>query len=182
MNWLAFGVILWLAFGIELGLRDAVRVGDIAPSAVIPLVVYVSLALNPRQAAWVALIAGALIDITWTIDRPGETVGHTVGPWAIGLLAGVQLVIALRGLLIRRHPLSLAALSLGCALIAQIVVTAIMSFRAVAGDSIEWVPASQLGARVLSAAATGMAAAILWVPLRLADPLLGLSSDRARRF
>ena len=55
MNWIVFLVVSWFAFGLEAGF-DALRLapGDVAPSFVIPIIVYIALSAPAKHALWAA--------------------------------------------------------------------------------------------------------------------------------
>lgn len=184
MSWIVFLVITWLAFGLELGFRDALRLapGDVAPSFVVPMLVYVALSAPPRQVLWAALFTGALIDVTWAVPRTDAAVDASVlGPHALGLLIAAQFVLAVRGMVIRRHPLTLVVLSVAAAAVMEVVVVALMTTHELYGDPIQFSPTGELVSRLLSALYTA-ATALGWaVVMRLADPLFQFQHDRVRR-
>lgn len=138
MNWYTFIFAAWLFFGLELGLKHALALGDwgVAPSFVVPLAVYVSMAAPPSRAVWACLILGIGLDLTWsppTAQGPGTTI---VGPYALGLMLGGQLVLALRSMMIRRNPLTMTFLTLLASLVMHVVVMAMLAARSLFGDSI----------------------------------------------
>lgn len=181
MNLVLVAVLGWLAMGFETGLKGtlAVRLGSVtaAPSFVLPLAVFIALCAPPMQAMWVCLALGLLMDLT----APQMTVGDdlvVIGPYALGFAAACQLVLAMRGVVIRRHPLAVVMLSILAAAVMQIVVTAIFTARHAMGDQIIWNPSQELMARLLSAVATGATALVIAVLLSPMAPLLGLPSGR----
>lgn len=183
MNWLVAAVTAWVFFGLELGLRDALRLGsgDIGPSFVVVLCAFIALHAPPKTAQWSALLLGVLADLTWQLERVGGGAAYTIGPTALGLWLGARLVLAARGSLRRGHPLTLAAMTLATAAVAQIVVTALLSARSVYGDELPWSPSQELFRRLLSAVYSGGLALVLWVPLRvLITPVIGFPADRVR--
>jgi rod shape-determining protein MreD len=184
LNWVVFLVVGWVAFGLELGLRDALRLapGDVAPSFVVPVMVYVALSAPSKQALWAAILLGALVDVTWIIPRTDAAATASVlGPYALGMLVAAQFVLAVRGLVIRRHPLTLTVLSMIASIIASVVVVAFLTVRSLYGDPIEFSPTSDLGSRLLSGLYTG-ATALGWAfALRLVDPFFGFHHDRGVR-
>jgi len=184
VNWIVFLVVTWFAFGLELGLRDALRLapGDVAPSFVIPLLVYVALSAPARQVLWAALLLGVLADVTWLIPRTDAAATATVvGPYALGMLVAAQFILAVRGLVIRRHPLTLTVLSVAAAIIASVVVVALLTVRDLYGDPILFNPTSQLVSRLFSALYTG-ATALGWaLVLRPIDPFFQFHHDRGTR-
>ncbi len=184
MSWVVFLVVTWVAFGLELGLRDALRLapGDVAPSFVIPVMVYVALSAPSRQVLWAAILLGALIDLTWMIPRTDAAATASVlGPYALGMLVAAQFVIAVRGMVIRRHPLTLVVLSIVAAVIANVVVVAFLTMRNLYGDPIEFSPTADLVSRLSSSLYTGATAFAWALALRLADPFFHFHHDRGVR-
>ncbi|USO00144.1 MAG: hypothetical protein H6810_05640 [Phycisphaeraceae bacterium] len=183
MSWIVFLVVSWIAFGLELGLRDALRLspGNIAPSFVVPVMVYVALSAPPKQALWSALLLGALLDLTGEIARTDMTAAWILGPSAIGLLIAAQFVITVRGMVIRRHPLTLVVLSIVAAGVAQTVVVAFLTVRHLYGDPIAFAPTGELVTRLGSALYTGATAFVWAIVLRPVDPLFRFQHDRIGR-
>jgi cell shape-determining protein MreD len=179
VNWLVFAFGAWLMLGLELGLKTTLRLGDtgIAPSFVAVLAVYVASAAPARAAQWACLILGALMDLTAPVSRVDAASTFTVlGPNALGALLMCQFVLASRGLLFRRNPLTLAVLTgVGFALW-QIVFTAVFSVRNLLGDPIVWSATGQLVTRLGSSVYTGVAALPIALLLLLFGPLFGFQS------
>jgi rod shape-determining protein MreD len=184
LSWIVFLVMTWVAFGLELGLRDALRLapGDIAPSFVVPLMVFVALSAPPKQAVWAALILGVLLDLTSLVPRTDAASMLTVlGPNAIGMLIAAQFVVAVRGMVIRRHPLTLTVLSIAAAAVVQTVVVAFFTVRDLYGDPILFRPTGELVSRLLSALYTGATAFAWALLLRPVDALFRFQGERGGR-
>lgn len=162
MNWIVFALFAWIAFGLEIGLRPLISPGDgsIAPSFVIPLLVYVSLWAPARTALWAALILGLGADLLSSIDLAPSGNATIIGPRAIGYLLGAQLVIASRGVVIGRSPVTMVVLSIGAAFVAGVVAVALFTLRSFY-DPVVWSPGHQLGVRFFSALYTGVSALAL---------------------
>ena len=159
MNWIVFALMAWLAFGFEIGLRPLISPGDgsIAPSLVIPLLVYVALWAPARTALWAALILGLCADLLSSIDLAPTGAAIVIGPRAIGYLVAAQLVIASRGVVIGRSPVTMVVLSVIAAFVAGVVVVSLLTLRSFY-DPIVWDPGRQLGVRFFSALYTGVSA------------------------
>lgn len=169
MNWIVFALAAWIAFGLEIGLRPLISPGDgaIAPSFVIPLLVYTSLWAPARTALWGALILGLAADLLSTIDLSPSGSATIIGPRAIGYLLAAQLVIASRGVVIGRSPVTLVVLSIAAAFVAGVVAVSFFTLRSFY-DPIVWSPGHQLGVRFFSALYTGVSAlamALVLIPL-----------------
>ncbi|MEZ6244232.1 MAG: hypothetical protein R3B57_14450 [Phycisphaerales bacterium] len=171
MRWIVFALVSWVAFGLEIGLRPLLSPGqgNIAPSFVIPVLVYVALWSPARTALWAGLILGVVTDLTSAVDLNPVGAATVIGPHAIGYLLAAQLVVAARGVVIGRRPVTLVVLSVLAALVAGIVVVALFTIRGFY-DPIVWRPGSQLGFRTLSALYTGLTAAAMYLVL---TPLAG---------
>jgi len=182
MNWIVFLVVSWFALGLEVGF-DALRLapGDVAPSFVIPILVYIALSAPAKHALWAALLIGALLDLTWIIPRDDLAEATVIGPNALGALIATQLVLSLRGMVIRKHPLTLVVLSIASASVMGVVVVAFMTLRELYGDPIDFSPTGELGTRLLSALYTGATALVWAVVLRLMEPMFLFQHDRGMR-
>ena len=185
MNWLAFAFIAWVCFGLETGLQDALRLGErsVAPSFVVPLVVYVALSAPPRIAAWAAVLLGLAMDLTWSPGVVGGGTAHVVGPYALGFLLATHLVMASRGMVLRQHPFTLAVLSVLAAAVAQVAVVSFLMLHTVVYGDLVWSGTSELAGRMFSAGYTAVAGLLLALPFRFADRIMGFPIDRhGRRF
>ena len=182
MNWITFLIVAWLAFGVQMGF-DAFRLapGDISPSFVIPLIVFVALSAPARHALWAALLLGLLIDLTWLVPRTDGGEAIVVGPHALGALLATQLVLSVRGMVIRRHFLTLVILSMVSAAVVAAVVVAFMTVRDIYGDPIEFRPTGELVSRLLGAVYTGGGALAWALVTRLIEPGFQFHHDRGMR-
>ncbi|MEM1329236.1 MAG: hypothetical protein AAGG07_01615 [Planctomycetota bacterium] len=177
MNRLLFALLAWIALGLEVGLRPALRLGTtgIAPSFVIPLAVFIAASAPPRTALWSCLALGIAVDLLGPAAGSSQVV---LGPNALGYLLAAQLVLALRGVMVRRNPLSLAFLSVMAAATTGVVVVACYAARGLLIDPIGFAPAPELGTRLLAAlytAATGLFMALVLLPLA---PTIGFGTER----
>lgn len=183
MNWLSFAVVAWLFLGLELGLRDALRLGDsaVAPSFVIPLLVYITLSTPPRTATWIAIALGLTLDLSWVLVRANGPAGYVVGPYVLGLVLAAQLVHAARGMVIRNNPLTITCLSGLAAMVAHIVVVAVLTLRGAGIDNLDFNPTGQLQSRFFSALYTAILAFFLSFVFTRIEPLMGFHLDRYGR-
>ncbi len=183
MNWLVFALVSWVAFGLEIGLRPLLSPGqgNIAPSFVIPVLVYVALWSPARTALWAGLILGLAADLTSAIDLNPVGAATIVGPHAIAYLLAAQLVVAARGVVIGRSPVTLVTLSVLASLVSGILVVAILTIRGFY-DPIVWSPGAQLGFRTLSALYTGLIALALYLILTPLGGAFSFQHAPAARF
>lgn len=178
-------VLGWLCLGLEAGLRGilSIPVGSTAaaPSFAIPLMVFICICAQPTQALWSALALGLAMDLIWQHPTAGEPL-TVIGPNAVGFFIAAQFILAVRGLVIRRNPLTAAALSIPAAAIVNIVVVAILTARYLWSPALAWAPTSELGARMLGALLTGVTGLVLGVLLMPLGPALGMTTGQNRSF
>ncbi|CAG1005390.1 hypothetical protein PHYC_03226 [Phycisphaerales bacterium] len=184
MNRIGLALLAWLFLGLETGLRGTLRLWspEVSPGFVFVLIVFIAMCGPGRAVAWWALAGGLLIDLTTPLAlKTAGPAAVIVGPHAIAYLVGAQLVLAMRGVMIRRNPLTLGFLSLGAGLVAHAVLVAIFWIRA-RFDPIEFHATSELVDRLAGAAYTGVVAiALAFVLLPMAE-FIGLPSQTRGRF
>lgn len=183
MNWAVFAIASWLLFGAELGMRIALGPSWMAPSFVLPLLVFVGLFAQPVTVYWAALALGLVTDLTNLVEA-GDGGGRLfiVGPYALGYLVAGQLVLTLRGIMIRRNPLTMGFLAIVASIVAHIVVIAFMTAHKLYGEPVVWTAGTELAHRLGMSVATGVSAfalSLLFFPL---SPALGLATGQPRRF
>jgi hypothetical protein len=183
MNIMLVTVLTWLALGLEMGLKSTlgVRLGSVvaAPSFVLPLAVFIALCAPAMQASWACLVLGLFMDLTSPVALPGDSL-VVIGPHAIGYFLACQFVLAIRGVVIRRHPLAVVVLSIVAAGIMQIAVTASLTLRAVLIDqAMIWSAKHEIVERLASAVVTGGTAFVVAIILAPMAPLLGLPAARS---
>lgn len=186
MNWTVFLLSLWLLLGLEIGLKPALALGPttIAPSLVLPLVVFVAMHAPAVGALWAAAIAGLLLDLTFPIGLEGGGEVRVPGPAALGFVLAATLVLSLRSMLIKRNPLTLLAMAIAGAIVSAVVVVALFTLRQATGDPIAWHAGSELGSRLASSLYTGVAGLLEALILFPMAALFGFTSHHAgqRRF
>jgi len=184
MNWFVFAFISWIAFGIERALLvyfDAGS-GGVLPSMIIPLLVFVALHAPRTQTLWAAIILGVLSDLLAPMVHVDGGASTVIGPHALGYLLVCQFVFAIRGMVIRRNPLTLIFLSIVGSLIAQIVIVAVFTIRGFGDDPIVWSAGIELVQRSLSALYTGLGAIALAIVFFALEPAFGFHSPAPTRF
>ncbi len=188
MNRLVFALLAWVMLGLETGLKDLFTLGrtGVSPSFVVVLAVFVAMHAPASFAVWGGLILGVALDLTASIDlEQGYAPAFVLGPHALGLALGVQAVLTLRGIMMRRNPLSLVFLSVVACGAMEVVVVASHTLRWAYGDPIAWSPTGELLARLGSAIYTGAAGLVLALLLFPLASLCGFpqqgSAWRARR-
>ncbi len=176
MNWVVFAIIAWALFGFQVGLRDALQLGasSIAPSFVIPLVIFVALWARLGAAMVAALIIGLTLDLiyTWPTDRGEELV--IIGPWSFGCMLAAYTVLNLRTMMFRRSIVTVAILSVIGAAIAQIFGLALVTVRSTYDDILLPSAAAELWPRLASSIYTGALALVIAPALHFISPWLGM--------
>lgn len=182
MNRLAFALLAWLLLGLELGLKGALEVGStgIAPSFVVPLGIFIALGATPVRSVWFCIVLGLLLDLAASVAVRAGGSATLIGPWALGMALAAHLVLALRAMMIRTHPLTLAFLSLVGMAVAQIVIVAILTAHNLVYGDLVWHAGGELGRRLGSAVYTGILAFFMALVLVPAAPMLGLQLGHSR--
>lgn len=171
MNWIAFAAAAWLCFGLELGLKSALGLGStgagqVAPSFVIPLAVFVALSAPALHTLWACLLLGLVMDLTWIREQ------MVVGPWALGFLLAGYLTLNVRGLMIGRNPVTMTVMSIAFAALASLVVVAVTMIRSwLYGAPAPAAPGADLAVRLGSALYTGAAGLVMFFLLAAAAGL-----------
>jgi rod shape-determining protein MreD len=184
VNWFVFAFISWIAFGIERALLvyfDAGS-GGVMPSVVIPLVVFVALHAPRTHTIWAAIVLGVVSDLLSPMVHVDGGASTVLGPHALGYLLVCQFVFAIRGMVIRRNPLTLIFLSLVGALIAQILIVAIFTLRGFIDDDLFWRAGPELIQRLLSAVYTMLGAIVLSFVFFALEPVFGFHSAVPTRY
>jgi len=181
MNWPVVALALYLTLGVELGSRAALTIaGSFVPSLLIALVALIAAFAPMTAALWIALLAGALTDLTTPV---ATTSGPTIvlGPSAVGFVVGTYAVLTIRGLFLRRHATSLVVLAVIAATCAGLTAAGLLAIRQIT-DSGFTLAGPQVISRLGSALYTAIPAALLALLWRRAMPLLGLNDPFARRW
>lgn len=186
MKAVTFALLAWVFLGLELGLKGPLGFGPssgVAPSFVFVLLTYIAMAATPKQTAWAAIILGLLMDLTNQYMLKGRLEPAVVlGPNALAYMLGAQLILTLRGVMIRRNPFTLGFLACVGSIVAAITLVGVFSVRAMLESRQSWQPTHELWEGVKSAVYTGIAAVPLALVLMPSGPFLGLPGPQARRF
>lgn len=184
MNWLAFAAVAYALVGLERGVRDAIALGPVAPSLVLPLAAFVALSAAPMQAMAACLVLGLALDLTgqWAMQAGGGVQsGAIIGPYALGAVVLCQVVLALRGVLVRNHLATLAVLTfLGTAALHAVVVLVAL-VQLAWGTPLAFEPAREALVRLGASAYTALLAVPIGFMLAAIHPLLGLGTARPWR-
>jgi hypothetical protein len=153
-----------MLLGLELALKPALALepSGIAPSFVLPLIAFVALHAPAMPTLWVALAIGVVLDLTDPVLAADGRYEITVmGPMALGCLAAAYTSLTIRGLLVRRNPITLIVLAVMVTLVANLVAVSMFSMRSVYDSAVALRPTDELVRGVLSAVYTGVSATVL---------------------
>lgn len=162
MRWPVAVFAGWVALGLDVGMGRHLAPGQshVAPSFVLPLVVFVALNAPAIPTMWTAFLLGLFLDLT---SFRGESATITVGPHVFGMLAAAYLVQTLRGVMMRKSIVALVVLSIPAKLLAGVVTVFLLTLRSMytggLGAGVEFGPMGELWRALLSALVTGFSAA-----------------------
>jgi len=178
MRWPVALVFAYVLLGLELVLPRELRLGAaaVAPSLVIPFVIFIAMHASPARAYWFALLLGLTLDLL----TPYEGRLVVPGPHALGLAAAVFLVVTIRTI-ITRNLIGLIVFSILGAALSQLVVVALLTFRSMYSAPTAWQPRQELIDRFFSSLYTGATAAVLGLILLSCAPLFHFNDPYARR-
>jgi rod shape-determining protein MreD len=184
MNWFVFAFVAWIIFGLELALIPIFDAGSggVHPSMVIPLMAFCALYASRKQALWAAIILGIFMDLVSPMAHLDGGSVVIVGPYALGYLLACHFILAIRGSLIRRNPLTLVIISIASSFIAQVVVIAIFTARDLGSNPLVWDAGDQLVQRSFSSLYTGLSALVLSILFFALAPAFGFHSSVPTRF
>lgn len=175
-------IVAYVMLGLELSVKRALAIGppgaaSIAPSFIVPFLVFLALSAPLVPTLWVALVLGLAVDIC---SPRGASADLVVGPYALAFMAGAYFVFTMRGLM-RRHWLSVIFLSIVASILIELVVVAFFSVRGLysASDFVAW---RELLRRAAGSVYTGVTAAILAAMLLPASGVFGFNEQQHRRF
>ncbi|MBN4052779.1 hypothetical protein JYU07_00705 [Roseiflexus sp. AH-315-K22] len=177
MNWIIIAIMGWVALGLDTGLVGALELGHsgISPSFVVVLAVFVGLAAPPVQAVWTCLLLGLAVDLLspLSLTAPQGASATVVGPYALGYVLMAQFLLAMRSMLMRHNPLTMAVMAFVGFLIVHVFVSAAYTLRGFY-DPIAWDMSAELVRRLGVAAYTGVVAFPLALVLVPMAPALGM--------
>lgn len=184
MNTLVFALAAWICFGMELALPPVLdaSASGVRPSFIVPLLVFVALHAETRKTLWVAVVLGVVADLLAPVALHGGGSAVIIGPHAIGFLLAAQLTIAMRGVVIRRNPLTLVVLSVLAMFASAVGIAAVMGCRTFFDSSVVWRGARELIPGFWSSLYTALSALLMSFPLFAAAGVFGFVHPQAQRF
>ncbi len=160
MKWPLFVAAALLALVADASLMPGFEVAGVSPRLLVILVAFVAIHADGPRVTWAALLAGGLMDLSEPSMTGPRAPFFLIGPHALGLVFGVQAVLGLRGVIVRRNPLAIGAMCLVLSLAGGLVWVGWWTLRAWYPDSPPpWSDGSslwQLWHQCLQAIATGV--------------------------
>lgn len=179
MNWLVFSILAYLFTALQLGLSPTLaihsRFGTIAPHLELALLVLPGLFAPSRQAVLSWAVMGLILDLAMQPYAGGATI---IGPYALSYAAGGYVVLQLRTMVVRTHPLSWCFACFVGGLASMLVVTGILTLRAWYDPAMQIRPSAELTARILDVLYTAPFALLFAWPLMKISPALGLQLSK----
>jgi len=129
MRWPVLIVTALFVLALDTALLHVLAIGPVVPSALPALMVFIALSAPRRVVLWCAIWLGLLVDLTSPQVGEEGRVLHLVGPWALGYLFAVNVLLPLRTMVFRRNPFTIAVLTMILVIAAAIVATLLWSIR-----------------------------------------------------
>lgn len=180
MNWPVFAIIAYIMLGLERGLRDALAIGPVQPSFLLAVGAFIALSAPPIHAVWACLVLGLALDLTGGWPMQGIPAQPLIGPYALGGVLMAQVILTLRGKLVRHHLATLAVLTLLGVLAAQALVVLLLSVQKLAGAPVAFEPGRELLIRLGASGYTALLSVPIGFLLIAASPLLGFTGHGPR--
>ncbi len=174
MTWLVALPVLFIALVADVSFTAVFEVGGTTPQLIVIVIAFVAMQADARIVRWYALIAGLLLDLSEpSLSGPFAPL-YLIGPSTLGTLFAAEVVLLLRGILIRRNPLAVGFASFMLGLASGLFSTAWWAIRSWYPDSPPpWGEGSALqefAREGLTAIATGILGIPLgWLLLKFTD-------------
>jgi cell shape-determining protein MreD len=184
MNWPVVLFVTYVLLGLELAVRPALALGSsgIAPSFLLPLVVYIATHAPAMVSLWFALALGLLLDLLGPYNAADARATITVvGPNALGYVAAAYTVLTLRGVMVRNNRLTLMVLSVVAGMVVAVTCAGVVTFRSLYDSDLVVSPSGMLLSGVGSAVYTAASSFVLAMILTPMGPLLGFADQHRRR-
>jgi len=184
MKWIVAIPVLFAALILDVSFMSAFEVGGITPKLMVVVVAYCAMHADGSLVRWFALLAGFLMDLSEPSLSGPRAPLYLIGPWTLGMLFGAEAVMSMRGLLVRRNPLAVGAMSFLLSLTSGLFWTAWWALRSWYPDSPppwgEGAALDELSSQFLGAISTGVCGIpVGWLLLRF-SAVWGFPSVLAR--
>lgn len=191
MRWWVFAVVAYLLLSVQVALADVMSIttkfGPIQPRFVLLLAVFVGLAASPRVVMIASLALGILVDATTTWPLVDGGALTLIGPHALGYVAGGYVLLQVRSMVFRQHPLTVGSMMLVAGVAVELIVVAAFTIRAWYEPVAGWSSTHELVARSLALLYSAALGTLLAVPLCALTPIFGFptlkqTGQRSRRW
>ncbi|QNN25285.1 hypothetical protein HED60_24385 [Planctomycetales bacterium ZRK34] len=191
MRWWVFAIVAYVLLGIEVSLADLMAIeskfGPVQPRFVLLLAVFVGLAAAPRVVMIASLALGILVDLTTTWPLADGGALTLIGPCALGYVIGGYVLLQVRSMVFRQHPLTVGSMMLVAGVAIELIVVAVFTIRAWYEPVAGWSSTHELVLRSLSLFYSAVIGTMLAVPLCALTPVFGFPSlkqtgQRGRRW
>lgn len=184
MKWILFVPVLLVALVLDVSFMGALDVAGVSPSLVVIVLAFIAMQAEAGSVTWASLLAGFLWDLSDPSMAGPRAPLYLIGAHTLGCFFGVQAVLSVRGIVVRRNPLSVGAMALLLGGASGLFWTAWWTLRSWYPGSVPpWGDGSslmQLGTQLLAALATGIAGiAVGWLLLK-STPAWGFPSVLTR--
>ena len=132
------------------------------------------------HAVWACLVLGLTLDLTGGWPMLAGAAQPLIGPYALGSVLMAQVILTLRGKLVRHHLATLSVLTLVGVLAAQVVVVILLTIQKLTGAPLAFEPGREFLVRLGSAGYTAILALPLGLLLIAIAPLLGFTGNSPR--
>ncbi|MSR43836.1 MAG: hypothetical protein EXS15_00545 [Phycisphaerales bacterium] len=171
MKWIVAVPLLLAVLVADISFMPAFEIGSVHPKLTLILVAFVAMHAPLEELNWFALLAGLMMDLSNPSFFGPHAPFYLIGPSAIGLFFAVQLLVAVRGFLVRRNPIAVAAMAGALTVASGLMWTAWWALRSWYPDSPPpWGDGSallELGSQFAQALSTAvMALPIGWLLIR----------------
>ncbi len=112
---MVFAVVAFAFLVLEMSVSNVLVVrslGNIAPSFVAVLAVFVSLFAPRLTALWACWTLGLLLDLSIYLPHGTDRPGPIIGPYALGYVGGCMIVLYVRSMLFRNRTPTVAVMTI----------------------------------------------------------------------
>jgi len=186
MRWTVFALAAYAALALQVGLARHVSLGSAQPQIVLLLAVFVALSAPTRTAVVACGILGLFMDLlaspyvlaaTATLE-PAPQAATILGPYTLGYMAGGYLVVQLRPMLFRHHPLTMAAMALAAGAEAHLLVVGLLWLRNWYEPIEGFIASAELGVRGLGLLYTAGLGLLLAYPAKWITPAFAFHTGK----
>ncbi len=135
MKWIVAIPILFVALVLDVSFMPIFDLGGITPRLVVIVVAFAAMHVDGSIVRWFALLTGFLMDLSEPSLSGPRAPLYLIGPSTLGMLFGVEVLLSIRGMLIRKNPLSVGFVSLLLSLTNGLFWTAWWALRSWYPDS-----------------------------------------------